>query len=170
VKEKSVKVGDNFEKRLEKTFNEIHEKGVGYIAKVPTSFKIVRGAKGRIVSAFPEKKSAFLDFHGILRNGQTICIEAKSCKNKSSFPFSNFKDYQLPLLDEFWSYNAKCYIIIEMRELKRTFIFNAHEFIEFVNTCNKKSIKVQEMGELGTELDYELNDLKIFIKNLLTNN
>lgn len=174
VKEKdkrknSNKIGQKFEERLQKVFDELRKEGVCIINKVPTSFKMIRGAGGRVVSCFPEKQSEFLDFQGLIKGGYSICIEAKSCANKTSFPISNFKDYQLPLLKEYMDYGSLGYIIIQMRGVERTFLFEGYKFIEYVNKLERKSIPVKDMEEIGLELDNDLKDLKHFIK-LLTNN
>ena len=164
----SNKIGQKFEDRLQKVFNELREEETCIINKVPTSFKMIRGAGGRVVSCFPEKQSEFLDFQGLIKGGCSICIEAKSCANKTSFPLSNFKDYQLPLLKEYMDYGSLGYTVIEMRGVGRTFLFEGYKFIEYVAGLERKSIPVKDMEEIGIELDNELKDLKSFIK-LLTN-
>ena len=169
----SNKIGATFEQRIQKVLDELREEKVGYIVKIPTEMKLIRGAGGRIVSAFPvpqEEKGyhCLLDFHGILKSGKTICIEAKSCANKTSFPLDNIKPYQLPLLKELMDYGALGYFIIEMRGVERTFLFEGYKFIEYVNELQRKSIPVKDMEEVGMELDNNLKGLKEFI-NLLTN-
>ena len=177
VKEKdkrknSNKIGATFEQRIKKVLDELREEQIGYIVKIPTEMKLIR-ARGRIVSAFPvpqEEKgyNCLLDFHGILKGGKTICIEAKSCANKTSFPLDNIKPYQLPLLKELMDYGAFGYFIIEMRGIGRTFLFEGYKFIEYVAGLERKSIPVKDMEEVGMELDNDLKGLKEFIK-LLTN-
>lgn len=169
----SNKIGASFEQRIQKVLDELREEKVGYIVKIPTQMKLIRGVGGRIVSAFPvpqEEKgyNCLLDFHGILKGGKTICIEAKSCANKTSFPLDNIKPYQLPLLKELMDYGALGYFIIEMRGVERTFLFEGYKFIEYVNELQRKSIPVKDMEEIGMELDNGLKGLKNII-NLLTN-
>ena len=175
VKEKdkrknSNKIGQKFEDRLQKVFDELREEGICIINKVPTSFKMIRGAGGRVVSCFPEKQSEFLDFQGLIKGGCSICIEAKSCANKTSFPISNFKDYQLPLLKEYMDYGSLGYTVIEMRELKRVFLFQGYKFIEYINESQRKSIPLKDMERIGLDIDYELEDLKTFLKALTNDN
>ena len=175
VKEKdrrknSNKIGATFEQRIQKVLDELREEKVGYIVKIPTEMKLIRGAGGRIVSAFPVPQEergyhCLLDFHGILKSGKTICIEAKSCANKTSFPVDNIKPYQLPLLKELMDYGALGYFIIEMRGIGRTFLFEGYKFIEYVNELQRKSIPVKDMEEVGMELDNDLKDLKNIIKS-----
>ncbi|MCI7208396.1 MAG: Holliday junction resolvase RecU [Clostridium sp.] len=169
----SNKIGASFEQRIQKVLDELREEKVGYIVKIPTQMKLIRGAGGRIVSAFPVPQEergyhCLLDFHGILKSGKTICIEAKSCANKTSFPLDNIKPYQLPLLKELMDYGALGYFIIEMRGVERTFLFEGYKFIEYVNGLERKSIPVKDMEEIGIELDNDLKGLKNII-NLLTN-
>ena len=169
----SNKIGATFEQQIQRVLDELREEKVGYIVKIPTEMKLIRGAGGRIVSAFPVPQEergyhCLLDFHGILKSGKTICIEAKSCANKTSFPLDNIKPYQLPLLKELMDYGALGYFIIEMRGVERTFLFEGYKFIEYVNELQRKSIPVKDMEEVGMELDNELKSLKNII-NLLTN-
>ena len=169
----SNKIGATFEQQIQRVLDELREEKVGYIVKIPTEMKLIRGAGGRIVSAFPVPQEergyhCLLDFHGILKTGKTICIEAKSCANKTSFPLDNIKPYQLPLLKELMDYGALGYFIIEMRGVERTFLFEGYKFIEYVNELQRKSIPVKDMEEVGMELDNELKSLKNII-NLLTN-
>ena len=169
----SNKIGATFEQQIQKVLDELREEKVGYIVKIPTEMKLIRGAGGRIVSAFPVPQEergyhCLLDFHGILKSGKTICIEAKSCANKTSFPLDNIKPYQLPLLKELMDYGALGYFIIEMRGVERTFLFEGYKFIEYVAGLERKSIPVKDMEEIGMELDNDLKGLKEFIK-LLTN-
>ena len=180
VKEKdkrknSNKIGASFEKRIQKVLDELREEKVGYIVKIPTEMRLIRGTRGRIVSAFPvpqEEKgyNCLLDFHGILKTGKTICIEAKSCANKTSFPLDNIKPYQLPLLKEFMDYGSFGFFIIEMRGIERTFLFEGYKFIEYINELERKSIPVKDMEKYALELDYKLEDLKTFIKSLTNDN
>ena len=168
----SNKIGASFEYRIQKVLDELREEKVGYIVKIPTEMQLIR-ARGRIASAFPVPQEergyhCLLDFHGILKSGKTICIEAKSCANKTSFPLDNIKPYQLPLLKELMDYGALGYFIIEMRGVGRTFLFEGYKFIEYVAGLERKSIPVKDREEIGIELDNELKDLKSFIK-LLTN-
>ena len=166
----SNKIGATFEQQIQRVLDELREEKVGYIVKIPTEMKLIRGAGGRIVSAFPVPQEergyhCLLDFHGILKSGKTICIEAKSCANKTSFPLDNIKPYQLPLLKELMDYGALGYFIIEMRGIGRTFLFEGYKFIEYVNELERKSIPVKDMEEIGKELDNDLKGLKNIIKS-----
>ena len=171
----SNKIGATFEQQIQRVLDELREEKVGYIVKIPTEMKLIRGAGGRIVSAFPVPQEergyhCLLDFHGILKGGKTICIEAKSCANKTSFPLDNIKPYQLPLLKELMDYGALGYFIIEMRGVERTFLFEGYKFIEYVNELQRKSIPVKDMEEVGMELDNDLKGLKNIIKSLTNDN
>ena len=166
----SNKIGATFEQQIQRMLDELREEKVGYIVKIPTEMKLIRGAGGRIVSAFPVPQEergyhCLLDFQRILKSGKTICIEAKSCANKTSFPLDNIKPYQLLLLKELMDYGALGYFIIEMRGIGRTFLFEGYKFIEYVNELERKSIPVKDMEEIGMELDNDLKGLKNIIKS-----
>lgn len=163
------KIGQKFEDRLQKVFDELRGEGICYISKIPTEFTILRrGAK--IVSAFPKAQSRFLDYVGII-NGKFITIEAKTCgSSKTSYPLSGFKEYQLPLLKEFLDYGAMGYVAIQMRELNKTFLIEGYKFLETVNGLNRKSIPIELLEEIGIEVGKDLQGLKTFIKVLASGN
>ncbi|MNI30646.1 Holliday junction resolvase RecU [compost metagenome] len=76
--------------------NELYEqKGIANIKKVSTPWKVIRKGK-KIVNAFPEGPST-VDYMGDW-GGKSICYEAKSTKNPTSFPFSNFEEHQIEFI------------------------------------------------------------------------
>ena len=165
----SNKVGANFEMRIQKILDELREEGVCYISKIPTEFTILRRGS-KIISAFPKAQSRFLDYVGII-NGKFITIEAKTCgSSKTSYPLSGFKDYQLPLLEDFLEYGAMGYVVIEMRELNKTFLIEGNKFLETVKGLNRKSIPIELLEEIGIEVGEDLQGLKTFIKALTNDN
>ena len=62
----SNKIGKNFEIRLSDKFNEYRKNKLAFISKVPTDWVVIRGTKGKIVTAYPRGKSEFLDYCGLL--------------------------------------------------------------------------------------------------------
>lgn len=160
----SNKIGASFEERIKKVLDELRKEKICIINKVPTEIRMVRGAKGRIVSAFPVKESAWLDFHGYAK-GMGIFFEAKTHQGRTSFPISNFSDYQIPLMEEYISYGCKGFVIIEFRALDRIFILEVSVLKDILEHLDRKSIPLATFENKGTELN-NLNELKDFIKSL----
>ena len=161
----SNKIGATFEQRIQKVLDELREEKVCIINKVPTEMKMIRGARGRIISAFPVKESAWLDFHGYAK-GMGIFFEAKTHQGKTSFPISNFSDYQIPLMEEYISYGCKGFIIVEFRALDRIFILEVGVLKDILEHLDRKSIPLGIFETKSVEIR-NLKELKDFIKNLI---
>ena len=156
ISNKSNKIGSTFESKLTEVFEKYRREKKAYIIKVPTEITIIR--KGaRIVSAFPKKQSPCLDYIGILPNGKAIIFEAKTCKNKTSFPLANIKDYQYDLMDEIYNYVDNIFYIIEFREHNEVYLVHANKVKEFKETNERKSIPYGEFKNIGTLI----NDLDV---------
>lgn len=154
--------GLKFESLIEKKCNELQEKGIALIHKVPTEFKIIRNG-ARIVSAFPVKESAFVDFLGII-NGKGIGIEAKETKNKTSFPFSNIKESQIKFLNQWIELGGIGYYIVRFVEHKKVFLVEAKTMNSCIENIGRKSAPYDWFLENGIELDYKKLNFEDFIK------
>ena len=161
----SNKIGATFEQRIQKVLDELRKEKICIINKVPTEMKMIRGARGRIVSAFPVKESTWLDFHGYAK-GMGIFFEAKTHQGKTSFPISNFSDYQIPLMEEYISYGCKGFIIVEFRALSRIFILEVNTLKDILEHLDRKSIPLGIFETKSVEIR-NLKELKDFIKNLI---
>lgn len=140
TRKNSNKIGKNFEDRLNDKFIKYKRENIAYISKVPTEFVIIRNKQGNIATAFPRGKSQFLDYIGVLKNGKTIVLEAKSTSNKTSFPLSMIKEYQYTLIEEFLKYTDYVYMIVEFREKNEVYMFKANQVLTFEKTYGRKSI------------------------------
>jgi len=156
-KSNKANLGKAWEEKIIKKCLEYRKLNKALIIKIPTEFTILRrGAK--IVSAFPKEK-AFLDFVGVLSNGKTIFIEAKSTANKTSFPLSMIKEHQFDLCNEIRNYTDMCYYLIYFKELKKTYFVNAKEVEMFRQTETRKSLPIKWLDEHGVILDDNLDFL-----------
>ena len=102
-KNTSNKIGSTFEAKLIRVFNKYRKEGKAYIIKIPGEVTIIRKGS-KIVNALHRQKSDCLDFLGLMPNGKGIVFEAKTTKNKTSFPLSNIQDYQYELAEELLGY------------------------------------------------------------------
>jgi recombination protein U len=114
-------------------------KGIAQIQKVSTPWKVIRNGT-KIVSAFPEKKST-VDYIGDY-NGHSICFEAKSTENKTSFPLSNFEAHQIMFMHK---WKGIKFAIIEFTTHKETY-FIPFDYL-FARYTDSKSIPYKWIAE-----------------------
>ena len=145
-KNTSNKIGSTFEAKLIRVFNRYRKEGKAYIIKIPGEVTIIRkGAK--IVNALHRQKSDCLDFLGLMPNGKGIVFEAKTTKNKTSFPLSNIQEYQYKLADELLGYVQSVFYIVQFRELNEIYLVHSNKIKEFINNNERKSIPVSWFRE-----------------------
>lgn len=145
-KNTSNKVGSAFEAKLIRVFNKYRKEGKAYIIKIPSEVTIIR--KGaRIVNAVHRQKSDCLDFLGLLPNGKGIVFEAKTTKNKTSFPLTNIQEYQYELADELLEYVQCVFYIIEFRELDEVYLVHSNDIKDFIKNNERKSIPIKWFRE-----------------------
>ncbi|WP_036130320.1 Holliday junction resolvase RecU [Listeria sp. SHR_NRA_18] len=125
-------------------------KGVGLIHKIPNEWTVKR-AGGRIVEAFPSKKST-VDFEGILQGGISIAFEAKETTNKTSFPLDNIKEHQLEFLRSHDRLGGCSFLILRFVNLNKIFKIEYKELEKMIQECKeqgRKSIPVGRFSEIG---------------------
>lgn len=145
-KNTSNKIGSTFEAKLIRVFNKYRKEGKAYIIKIPGEVTIIRkGAK--IVNALHRQKSDCLDFLGLMPDGKGIVFEAKTTKNKTSFPLSNIQDYQYELAEELLGYVKSVFYIIEFRELNEIYLVHSNKIKDFINNNERKSIPISWFRE-----------------------
>ena len=140
-KNTSNKIGSTFEAKLIRVFNKYRKEGKAYIIKIPGEVTIIRKGS-KIVNALHRQKSDCLDFLGLMPNGKGIVFEAKTTKNKTSFPLSNIQDYQYELADELLRYVRSVFYIIEFRELNEIYLVHSNKIKEFIKNNERKSIPI----------------------------
>lgn len=145
-KNTSNKIGSTFEAKLIRVFNKYRKEGKAYIIKIPGEVTIIRKGS-KIVNALHRQKSDCLDFLGLMPNGKGIVFEAKTTKNKTSFPLSNIQDYQYELAEELLGYVKSVFYIIEFRELNEIYLVHSNKIKEFINNNERKSIPVSWFRE-----------------------
>lgn len=161
VKPNKANLGKAWEDKIILKCKEYRKSNKALIIKIPTEFTIIRRG-ARIVSAFPKEK-AFLDFVGVLYDGKTIFIEAKSTANKTSFPLSMIKTHQFDLCSEIKKYTNLCYYLIYFKELKKTYLIHADKVEMFRQSETRKSLPITWLDEHAITLDDDLNFLECIV-------
>lgn len=109
--------------------NEQYEKkGIANIRKVSTPWNIIRSGK-TIVGAFPEGPST-VDFMGDYQ-GRSICFEAKSTQNKTSFPLSNFEEHQIEFMRK---WKGLAFALIEFSAHKEVYYLESARLLDAWDT------------------------------------
>lgn len=116
--------GMAFEAAITYTNEQYEMKGVANIKKVSTPWKVIRKGK-KIVNAFPEGPST-VDYMGDW-NGQSICFEAKSTKNPTSFPFSNFEEHQIEFIRH---WKGIGFALIHFESWDKTYLLEKKDLLE----------------------------------------
>lgn len=114
-----AKNGQALENTIEYTNNLYRSKGKALIHKEPTPWNVSYNPRKRINVAFPEKKGT-VDFKGV-SEGRPIAFDAKSTKNKTSFPLKNVQDHQIKYLDDHQNHGGISFFIVEFEMFKETY-------------------------------------------------
>lgn len=135
--------GAVFEEMVEWANKAYEVRGQAVIQKIPTPWKVKRGynsktKKQEIFSAFPEKKST-VDFGGTA-SGRSIWFDAKTSKNKTSFPIQNIEPHQITFLQKVRQQNGLAFFLIFSLVRNKTWVLWIDQFMEFVETETRKSI------------------------------
>jgi len=124
--------------------------GVLLITKRPTPIHVAKvdySRKAKIVDAFFEKQST-TDYNGVYR-GRYIDFEAKSTKNKSSFPLSNITSHQIEHLKHVLKFGGIAFFIIEFAYHDQVFLLDASYLIDFYEKEERKSIPFTTVCQNG---------------------
>lgn len=164
AKSSTANRGLKFEERVQKKCDELKEKRIALISKVPTEFKMIRGAGGKVVSAYPVSESRFVDFIGIL-NTYPIAIECKETKNTTSFPFSNIKESQIEFLELWEGLSGVGYYLLHFTELKEVWLIPSGLMHDWISNIGRKSVPHQTIvdEEFTILLDYDKLNFEDYI-------
>lgn len=152
--------GMDFESRVTYASEQYEAKGIANIRKVSTPWKVIRNGT-RIVNAFPDGKST-VDYMGDYQ-GNSICFEAKSTENKTSFPLSNFEKHQIEFIR---AWQGLSFALINFDTHNETYLISKTHLLQWWDdqlTGGRKSIPiswVRENSKRVTTTDIALDYLK----------
>jgi recombination protein U len=154
---------------LEKIINEsnvfYNENDIALITKRPTPINVIKvdySSNARIVDAYFEKQST-TDYNGIYR-GRYIDFEAKSCRNRTSFPLSNIFTHQINHLQKVIKQGGIAFFIIWLVLIDETYLVPADRLLEFQSNKTRKSITINELKKMGILIDEGLNPRLDYLK------
>lgn len=106
----SRKKGDQFESKLDRTFDYYDEQGYASITKTPEPMKPLRSlGKGQFVACFTKKAQP--DYKGTQKGGRAVLIEAKYT-DSDRMEQSRVKPDQSEYLDKHMVLGARCFVVI----------------------------------------------------------
>lgn len=140
--------GMDLEDIINKTNEYYLEINKALIYKKPTPIQIVESDYKYIKKAFFEAPST-LDYNGIYK-GKYVEFEAKKTKCKTSFPLNNVHNHQINHIRKVIEHHGICFLIIMINNL--IYYLDANDFINYIDTHNRKSIPYEYIKETGTLL------------------
>ncbi|MCR5491131.1 MAG: Holliday junction resolvase RecU [Bacilli bacterium] len=154
-KKKTLKVaagnrGMSFEAAINATNEYYKEKGICLVTKRPTPINIVKvdySHGATITQAYFETQST-TDYNGICR-GRYIDFEAKSTRNKTSFPLANIPVQQIDHLERVLSQGGIAFFLIDFELLHEVYLLPAAYVIVFYRERERASIPVEEIKKNG---------------------
>lgn len=125
-------------------------KNILLITKRPTPINVVKVdySKGaRITDAFFQTQST-TDYNGVYQ-GRYIDFEAKSTKNRTSFPLANISSHQIDHLKHVIHFGGIAFFIIQFEFYNEIYLLDASYVIDFYEKGKRKSIPFFEIKEKG---------------------
>lgn len=130
-----------------------------FIYKKPTPIKIVHVDYvsrncARIDEAYFKEPST-TDYNGIYK-GKYIDFEAKETKNKTSFSLNNIHPHQIKHLRNVIEHGGIAFLIIRFSTLNQNYFVLAEDFLNYIDTKQRKSIPIVFFENKGYKLKNKL--------------
>jgi recombination protein U len=154
----SANRGMNLEEDINLSNEYYLKSGTLLITKRPTPIRVVKvdySKRAKIVDAFFEKQST-TDYNGVYK-GRYIDFEAKSTKNKSSFPLSNITSHQIEHLKNVLKFGGIAFFIIEFAYHDQVFLLDASYVTNFYENEERKSIPFTTVCQNGLTIKRGFN-------------
>ena len=144
----AARSGARFEDMIERANVYYSRRATAQVLKVPTGTRPIGKRGGQTVWAPAEKTGC--DYVGVL-NGKGVAFEAKSTRNKTSFPLTvhqkdMVKPHQLQFLREYQAAGGAAFILIHFSETGRTFRTSVDAYDELTERARKEDKKSLPIG------------------------
>ena len=161
----SANRGMDFEHEINLSNDYYREHDICLITKRPTPINIVKvdyskGAK--ITHAYFEEQST-TDYNGVYKS-RYIDFEAKSTKNRTSFPLNNITKHQIEHLKLVIKHGGIAFFIINFQSLNKVYLLDASYVISFFEKGERKSIPLECFINEGIEINQGYNPRIDYIK------
>ena len=146
----SANRGMNLEEDINISNEYYKDKKLCLITKRPTPINVVKVdySKGALITNAYFEKQSTTDYNGVYK-GKYIDFEAKSTKNKASFPLANITTHQIEHLKNVLFHGGIAFFIIEFVEHQETYLLDAKFVIEYFEHGSRKSIPYEEIQKIG---------------------
>lgn len=143
---------------LENIINDTNEylisNDIALIYKKPTPIGIVKVSyenNKQIINKAYFATQSTLDYNGLYR-GKYIEFDAKNTESKTSFPLSNVHSHQIQHIRNVIKHKGIVFLIIRINNI--IYLLNGPDFIEFIDSFDRKSIPYNYINEKGFKLEY----------------
>lgn len=134
------------------------------IYKKPTPIgvaKVSYNNRGKYIERGFFKEQSTLDYNGLYR-GKYIEFEAKVTKNKTSFPLNNIHEHQIKHIRNVMKHQGIVFLIIRINDL--VYLLKGNDFLDYIDTYNRKSVAYTYIKENGFVIKYGLNPILDYLK------
>ena len=139
--------GMTLENDLNNTNKYYLEKDIAVIYKKPTPIQIVETNKEKITKAYFKEPST-TDYNGLYK-GKYIDFEAKETTSKTNFPLINIHKHQIEHIKNVLKHKGIAFIIVRFTKLNETYLLFGEDFINYIDSKNKKSVALSFFKEKG---------------------
>ena len=144
--------GMTLENDLNETNEYYREIDKAIIYKKPTPIKIVKvdypsRSEAKIKEAYFAVPST-TDYNGLYK-GFYIDYEAKETRSKTSFSLENIHPHQIKHLERIYNHKGIAFLIIRFTTLNETYLLRIEDFLNYINSNDRKSIPLDYFKEKG---------------------
>lgn len=137
---------------------------IAVIYKKPTPITISKVAynnNNKVLTKGYFKNKSTLDYVGLYK-GNYLDFDAKSTKNKTSFPLSNIHNHQIKHIENIINHGGISFLIIEIN--KEIFLFKGEDLLSYLKENDKKSISYHYIKEKGFNIKLKYNPTLDYLK------
>lgn len=139
----------------------INNIAVVYKKPTPIAIKTTEYSGKKIKTTGYLQSKSTLDFVGLYK-GKYLDFDAKSTKNKTSFPLSNISNHQIEHINNIINHNGIAFLIIEMNNT--FFLLKGEDLIEFLAKNARKSIPYDYITKYGYIIKIGINPRIDYLK------
>ena len=150
--------GMGFEDAINATNDYYREKGIAVITKRPTPINIVKVdySKGATITQAYFETQSTTDYNGVYQ-GHYIDFEAKSTRNKTSFPLANIPLQQIEHLERVISQKGWTFFLIQFVLRNEVYLLRGEYVTQFYREHKRSSIPLEEIQKNGFLVKEGLN-------------
>lgn len=159
--------GSTLEELINRTCEQLRERGLALIQKVPTPITPINIDKTtrHITLAYFDQKST-VDYLGVVQ-GIPVCFDAKECA-EDTFPLANIHEHQVAFMSDFEKQDGISFLLLHFTSRDEFYYMPYREMMEFWNRMKcggRKSFLISELDP-GYFLDVSGDTMLPFLEGL----